>query len=73
LRFFSLRCFRARASLERCSLSITRWWQELENRAKGRYDALDRMSSELCQLQEQRDALDVLVEDLRTEDGWLAY
>jgi chromosome segregation ATPase len=31
------------------------------------------MSSELRQLQEQRDALDVLVEDLRTEDGWLAY
>jgi chromosome segregation ATPase len=31
------------------------------------------MSSELRQLQEQRDALDSLVEALRTSDGWLAY
>jgi hypothetical protein len=31
------------------------------------------MSSELRRLQEQRDALDVLVEALRTSDGWLAY
>jgi myosin heavy subunit len=45
----------------------------LENRAKGRYDALDRMSSELHRLQEQRDALHALVEALRTEDEWLAY
>jgi hypothetical protein len=45
----------------------------LENRARGKYDALDRMSSELRRLQEQRDALDALVETLRTEDGWLAY
>jgi chromosome segregation ATPase len=45
----------------------------LENRATGRYDALDRMSSKLRQLQEQRDALDALVEALRTEDRWLAY
>jgi quinol monooxygenase YgiN len=45
----------------------------LEDRARGRYDALDRMSSELRRLQEQRDALDALIEALRTEDGWLAY
>jgi chromosome segregation ATPase len=31
------------------------------------------MSSELRRLQEQRDALDALVEALRTRDGWLAY
>jgi chromosome segregation ATPase len=31
------------------------------------------MSSELRQLQEQRDALDALVEASRTRDGWLAY
>jgi multidrug resistance efflux pump len=31
------------------------------------------MSSELRQLREQRDTLDVLVEALRTGDGWLAY
>jgi chromosome segregation ATPase len=45
----------------------------LENCARGRYDALDWMSSELRRLQEQRDALDALAEALRTEDGWLAY
>jgi chromosome segregation ATPase len=31
------------------------------------------MSSELRQLQEQCDALDALVEALRTSDRWLAY
>jgi hypothetical protein len=31
------------------------------------------MSAELCQLREQRDALDALAEALRTWDGWLAY
>jgi quinol monooxygenase YgiN len=45
----------------------------LEIRAQDRYGALDQMSSELRRLQEQRDALDTLVEALRTNDGWLAY
>jgi hypothetical protein len=45
----------------------------LEDRAKERYGALDQMSSELRRLQEQCDALDALVEALRTGDGWLAY
>jgi chromosome segregation ATPase len=45
----------------------------LELRARDRYGALDQMSAELCQLQEQRDALDALAEALRTRDGWLAY
>jgi hypothetical protein len=49
------------------------WWQELELGARDRYGALDQMSVELCQLREQRDALDALVEALRTRDGWLAY
>jgi chromosome segregation ATPase len=49
------------------------WWQELELRARDRYGALDQMSAELRQLQEQRDALDALAEALRTRDGWLAY
>jgi hypothetical protein len=31
------------------------------------------MSSELRRLREQRDALDTLVEALRTGDRWLAY
>jgi hypothetical protein len=45
----------------------------LEDRAKERYGALDQMSSELRRLREQCDALDALVEALRTGDGWLAY
>jgi hypothetical protein len=47
--------------------------QELEDRAKERYGALDQMSSELHRLWEQRDAVDALVEAQRTGDGWLAY
>jgi chromosome segregation ATPase len=49
------------------------WRQELEHRARDKYGALDRMSAELRQLWEQRDALDALAEDLRTQDGWLLY
>jgi hypothetical protein len=45
----------------------------LEDRAKERYGALDQMSSELRRLREQRDALDTLIEALRTGDGWPAY
>jgi chromosome segregation ATPase len=45
----------------------------LEIRARDRYAAFDQMSSELRWLQEQRDALDALVEALRTRDGWLSY
>jgi chromosome segregation ATPase len=47
--------------------------QELEDRTRERYGALDQMSSKLCRLREQHDALDALVEALRTGDGWLAY
>jgi hypothetical protein len=50
-----------------------RRWQELEDRARERYDALDQMNSELRRLREQRDALDALVEALRTGDGCLVY
>jgi chromosome segregation ATPase len=31
------------------------------------------MNVELCQLREQRDALDALAEALRTQDSWLSY
>jgi hypothetical protein len=41
--------------------------------ARERYGALDQMSSVLHRLREQRDAIDTLVEALRTGDGWLAY
>jgi predicted nucleic acid-binding Zn-ribbon protein len=49
------------------------WWQELEHRARNKYGAFDQMSAELRQLREQHDAFDVLVEALRTQDGWLSY
>jgi chromosome segregation ATPase len=49
------------------------WWQELEHRARDKYGTFDQMSAELRQLREQRDALHVLAEALRTQDGWLSY
>jgi hypothetical protein len=49
------------------------WRQELEHRARDKYGALDLMSAELRQLQEQRDALDALTKALRTPDSWLPY
>jgi chromosome segregation ATPase len=52
---------------------LFRWRQELEHRARDKYGVFDRMSAELCQLREQRDAFDALAEALRTQDGWLSY
>jgi chromosome segregation ATPase len=49
------------------------WRQELEHRARDKYGAFDRMSAELHQLREQRNAFDVLAEALGTPDGWLSY
>jgi chromosome segregation ATPase len=49
------------------------WRQELEHHARDRYGALDQMNAELCQLREQRHALDALAEALRIQDGWLSY
>jgi chromosome segregation ATPase len=45
----------------------------LEARARERYDALDRLDAELNWYREQYNALDTLVEALRTPDGWLVY
>jgi chromosome segregation ATPase len=45
----------------------------LEDRARERYGTLDQMSSDLRRLREQRDALDALVEALRTDNGWQVY
>jgi regulator of replication initiation timing len=45
----------------------------LEGRARERYGTLNQMSSELRRLWEQRDALDALIEALRTDNGWLVY
>jgi regulator of replication initiation timing len=49
------------------------WRQELEDHARDKYGAFDRMSAELRQLQEQRDAFDALADALGTPDSWLSY
>jgi hypothetical protein len=45
----------------------------LEGRARERYGALDRLDAELSWYQGQYNALDALVEALRTPDRWLVY
>jgi chromosome segregation ATPase len=45
----------------------------LERRARERYDTLDRLDAELNWYQGQYNALDALVEALRTPDRWLVY
>jgi hypothetical protein len=49
------------------------WRQELEHRARDKYGAFDRMSAELHQLREQRDAFGALADAMGTQDGWLSY
>jgi chromosome segregation ATPase len=45
----------------------------LEGRVRERYDALDRLDAELSWYRGQYNALDGLVEALRTPDWWLVY
>jgi hypothetical protein len=67
-RFFCVRVFSdARSSCLAC------WWQELEPQARERYDALDRLDADLQWYRGQYEALDALVEALRSPDRWLAY
>jgi hypothetical protein len=47
--------------------------QELERRARDKYDAFDRVNAELHQLRERCDAFDALADALRTPGGWLLY
>jgi hypothetical protein len=47
--------------------------QELERRARDKYDAFDRVNAELHQLRERCGAFDALADALRTPDGWLSY
>jgi predicted nucleic acid-binding Zn-ribbon protein len=49
------------------------WRQELEHRARDKYDAFDQMNAELCRLRERCVAFDVLADSLRTPDSWLSY
>jgi hypothetical protein len=45
----------------------------LEGQARERYGRLDRLSSERDWCRDQYDALDALIEALRTDNGWLEY
>jgi chromosome segregation ATPase len=52
---------------------LARRRQDLECRARDRYDTLDRLGAELNWYRGQYNALDALVEALRTPDRWLVY
>jgi hypothetical protein len=65
--------FRVRAFPDSCSSRLARWRQDLERRAQERYDTLDRLDADLHWYWGQFDALDSLVEALRSPDRWLAY
>jgi chromosome segregation ATPase len=45
----------------------------LEGQAREKYDRLDRLSSKRNWYRDRYDALDALVEALRTDNGWLEY
>jgi hypothetical protein len=49
------------------------WWQELERRARERYAVLDRLDADSRWYRGQYEALEALVEALRSPDRWLAY
>jgi hypothetical protein len=67
-RFFCARAFSdARSSRLACR------WQELERRARERYDALNRLDADLHWYRGQYEALYALVAALRSPDWWLAY
>jgi hypothetical protein len=49
------------------------WWRELERRARERYAVLDRLDADSRWYRGQYEALEALVEALRSPDRWLAY
>jgi hypothetical protein len=63
--------FRVRAFPDSFSSRLARWRQERQ--ARERYDALYRLDADLHWYWGQYDALDALVEALRSPDRWLAY
>jgi hypothetical protein len=65
--------FHVRAFPDSFSSRLDRWRQDLERRAWERYDALNRLNTDLHWYRGQYDALDALVEALRSPDRWLAY
>jgi hypothetical protein len=52
---------------------LARRRQDLERQARERYDSLDHLDAELNLYRGQYNALDALVEALRTPDRWLVY
>jgi hypothetical protein len=67
------RFFYVRAFSDAHSSRLACWWQELERRARERYDALDRLDVDLHWYRGQYEALDALIAALRSPDRWLAY
>jgi hypothetical protein len=65
--------FHVRAFPDFFSSRLACWRQNLECQAQERYDALDRLNADLHWYRGQYDALDALVEALRSPDRWLAY
>jgi hypothetical protein len=63
---------RVRAFSDARSCCLACWRQKLERRARERYDALDRLDADLQWYRGQYEALDALVEALRSPDRWLA-
>jgi chromosome segregation ATPase len=59
--------FDARPSRSTC------WWQELERRAREQYIVLDRLDADFRWYRGQYEALEALVEALRSPDQLLAY
>jgi hypothetical protein len=56
-----------------CTSRSACWWQELERRARERYAVLDRLDADSRWYRGQYEALEALVEALRSPDRWLAY
>jgi DNA repair exonuclease SbcCD ATPase subunit len=65
--------FRVRAFPDPFSSRLARRRQDLERRARERYDVLDRLDADLNSYRGQYNALDALAEVLRSPDRWLVY
>jgi hypothetical protein len=69
----SLAFFRVRAFSDPVFIPLTRRWKDVERRGRERYDALDRLDADLNWYRGQYNALDALIEALRSPDRWLVY
>jgi hypothetical protein len=65
--------FHVRAFPDPFSSRLARRRQDLERWARERYDALDRLDTDLNWYRGQYNALDALAEALRSPDRWLVY